>query len=116
MGLFVCGAGKSFENVRKRGNFHLVCSTKKVTKLLAKPTFKRFVIISPDLALVEMLKCKVTLNKPIYTGFTVLEMSKWLMYDFHYNTMRNMFPGQLRLLFTDTGNFCLFVCGCLVVA
>ena len=84
-----------------------MCSTKKVTKLLAKPTFKRFVIISPDLALVEMLKCKVTLNKPIYTGFTVLEMSKWLMYDFHYNTMRNMFPGQLRLLFTDTGNFCL---------
>ena len=72
--------------------------------MLARPTFKRFVIISPDLALVEMMRCKVLLNKPIYTGFSVLEMSKWLMYDFHYNRMSTWFPGQLRLLFTDTGN------------
>jgi len=97
-------SGKSFENVRRRGSFHLVCSTKKCERLAAKPTFKRFVIINPDLALVEMLRTKVTLDKPIYTGYSVLEMSKWLMYDFHYNQMKAMFPGQLRLLFTDTGN------------
>ena len=82
----------------------LVCSQKRATKLIAKPTFKRFIIINQDLALIEMLKSKVTLNKPIYTGFSVLEMSKWLMYDFHYNRMRDLFPDQLRLLFTDTGN------------
>jgi len=99
-----CVAGKSFENVRRRGNYHLVCSPKKCERMAAKPTFKRFVIISPDLALVEMLKTKVTLDKPIFTGFSVLEMSKWLMYNFHYKQMRSMFPNQLRLLFTDTGN------------
>jgi hypothetical protein len=81
----------------------LVCSEAKCRKLIAKPTFKRFEIINQDLALVEMLKVKVTLNKPIYTGFSVLEMSKWLMYDFHYRHMGKMFPDKLKLLFTNTG-------------
>ena len=105
----LCVAGKSFENVRNRGNYMLVCSTKKCERLVAKPTFRRYVIISPDLALVEMCKSKVTLDKPIYTGFSVLEMSKWLMYEFHYNHMKAMFPDQLRLLFTDTGNYTIIL-------
>ena len=40
------------------------------------------------------------LNKPIYLGFTVLELSKWLMYDFHYSFIKNHFDAEL--LFTDT--------------
>lgn len=99
--------GKSFENVRSRSNIQLVSSSKKAKKLVAKPTFKRFQIINKDLTMIEMAKTRVVLNKPMYTGFTVLEASKDLMYCFHYDEMRRMFPepDQLRLLFTDTGQF-----------
>ena len=72
---FACAClftGKSFENVRLRRNFNLVTDGTKVKSLAAKSTFKSFDIITDDLALVEMLRCKVTLNKPTYTGFCVL--------------------------------------------
>jgi hypothetical protein len=99
-------AGKSFENVRNRAAIHLICDPKKVKKLVAKPTFRRFTIVNNELVMIEMAKTRVMFNKPIYTGFTVLEASKYLMYRFHYDEMKSMFskPDQLRLLFTDTGN------------
>src|SRR5664279_13131 len=99
--------GKSFENVRNRANIQLICTSQKVKKLVAKPTFRRFKIINNNLTMVEMAKVSVTLNKPLYTGFCVLECSKHLMYSFHFDEMKTMFPkpDQLRLLFTDTGKF-----------
>lgn len=104
-------AGKSFENVRNRRNFHLVCSAKTATKLVSKPTFKKFDIINEGLTLIEMAKTSVMLNKPIYVGFAVLEASKLLMYQFHYQKMTKMFPkpDQLSLLFTDTGKCVCYI-------
>jgi hypothetical protein len=66
--------GKSMENVRNRRNFRLVCSKLKAKKLIAKPTFKYFDIINENLTLIEMSRPKITLNKPIFTGFCVLEL------------------------------------------
>jgi len=60
--------GKSFENVRKRVNISLVMNGRKAEKMIAKPTFKRVIIINEDLCLIEQLKTTVTLNKPIYIG------------------------------------------------
>jgi len=60
--------GKSFENVRKRGNMELVLNERRAEKMIAKPTFKRVTIINEGLCLIERLKGSVLLNKPIYTG------------------------------------------------
>ena len=64
-------SGKSFENVRLRGNLCLVCSKLQEETLVAKPTFKSFDIINKDMVLTEMPKCHVALDKPIYPGFCV---------------------------------------------
>lgn len=77
--------------------------------MVAKPTFKAFDIINDELALVEMLRCRVTLNKPIYTGFCVLEMSKWLMYDFHYRHIKRLYGTNAKLCFTDTDSLCYHI-------
>ncbi|XP_033761561.1 uncharacterized protein LOC117343328 [Pecten maximus] len=94
--------GKTMENLRKRMDVNLVNSEKKAMKLSCKPTFEEFRIFSDDLVGVHMLKAKLFLNRPIYVGFSILDISKILMYDFHYNYIKQKFGSNARLLFTDT--------------
>ena len=78
------------ENVRKRRKVDLVCSPIKLKKLLATPQLKQFLIVNKETVLMDRIRAQVTLNKPIYIGFTVLDVSKLLMFDFHYNVMARM--------------------------
>ena len=78
-------------------------------KMLAKPTFKSYVIINENLCAVNLLKTNITLNRPIYVGFTVLDNSKILMYDFHYNYMKKVYDDKVKLLFTDTDSLCYII-------
>ena len=77
--------GKTMENLRKRVDVKLVNNKRKMEKLAAKPNFKTFKIFNERLVAVEMQKVKLLLNRPIYVGFTILDVSKFLMYDFYYN-------------------------------
>ena len=77
--------GKSTESLRKRVNIEIVNSENRMKKVLANPTLKKFTIIHEDLVMVQLVRKKILQNKPLYTGFVVLELSKVLMYDFHYN-------------------------------
>ena len=96
--------GKTQENLRKRMNVELITDSKTAKKRVAKPSFKRSNIITEDLVVMQCHITTLKLDRPIYVGFTVLELSKLLMYDFHYNHMKKKYPGekQLQLLFTDT--------------
>ena len=68
-----------------------------------KSSFKGFTIFSNDLVGMEHAKVRLHLNKPIYTGFCVLDMSKTVIYNFHYFEMKPRYPGtKLKLLWTDT--------------
>jgi hypothetical protein len=101
--------GKSMENVRKRRKVDLVGDPTKLKKLLAKQQLEQFVIVNEDLVLVERIRSKVMLNKPIYIGFTVLDLSKTLIFDFHYNVMLKRYGTDARLLFSDTDSLCYHV-------
>ena len=91
------------ENLRKRVNVELVNNEKRVKKVLAKPTCKSYTIINEDLVMVQFVPKKIVQNKPLYTGFVVLELSKVLMYEFHYNHIQAKYGAdRARLLFTDT--------------
>ena len=57
----------------------------------------------------ELIKTKVTYNRPLIVGFTILELSKTLMYDFHYNTIQKQYGNKAKLCFTDTDSLCYHI-------
>lgn len=102
--------GKTMEDVRHHLNIKFIATSSDkghnlLRKYIAKTNFNRVQKFSDNLVAVDMEKAKVTLNKPIYVGAAILDLSKHLMYDFHYNVMLKEFPGS-QLLFTDTDSLC----------
>jgi len=96
--------GKQMENLMKRTNVFLCPNDftyQKQQRRMVGLLFSGRNILDEDLALVRMSNTKVKLCKPIYGGFTVLELSKHLMYDFYYNYLKNKYGNNLRLLMTD---------------
>ena len=98
--------GKTMENVRKRKRVELVTDENQLTKLVSKPTFNNFKIFNENLVGVDMKKVEVTLDKPIYIGFCILDISKVVMYDFHYNHILKKYGSNAILLFSDTDSLC----------
>jgi hypothetical protein len=98
--------GKSIENVRNRRTIEIVINPTKLNKLITKPQTEQFLIINVDIVLVDRMKKEVLLKKPIYVGFTVLDVSKLLIFDYHYNVMVKRHGSNARLLFSDTYSLC----------
>ena len=96
--------GKTMENMRKRIDYRLVNNKKDATKLINKFNFKHAVRYNNDLVGILMNKININMNKPLYCGMVILELSKTLMYDFHYDYMKEKF--DCDLLFTDTDSLC----------
>ena len=94
--------GKTIENIRKRQNIHLVDDRKKALKLSSRPNFDRCTIFDRNLIAIHMKKTEVYFNKPVYVGQAILDLSKTLMFDFHYNYIKNKYGKKAELLFTDT--------------
>ena len=94
--------GKTRENIRKRVDIKLVSDKKKARNLAAKPNFKHRNIFSKDLVAIHMKKTELTFDKPVYLGMCILDLSKTLMYDFHYNYIKQKYGDKAKLLFTDT--------------
>jgi hypothetical protein len=99
--------GKTMENVRNRLNIKLVGNnTRKLDKLVAKPNFIDRTIFKNDLVAVHLGKTRVKFAKPIYIGLTVLELSKKLMYNYHYKKFPNVFGAEnMSLNYMDTDSF-----------
>ena len=93
--------GKTMENLRNRRTIDIVQHENKLKKLTAQPTFKSLTIFNEYLVAVERYKSNIKLNRPIYIGLSVLDLSKTLMYSFHYNYIKQKYPSS-QLLFTDT--------------
>ena len=83
--------GKATENLRKRINVRLVTNAEDFLKYTSKPTYITHKIFGKNYAAIHEIKPVLILNKPIHAGFTVQELSKWKMYDFHYNFIKNSF-------------------------
>ena len=94
--------GKTMENIRKRVDVRLVTDEKKLLKYTSKPTYVSSKIFNENLVAVHKIKETLTLNRPAYVGMCILDLSKTLMYDFHYNYIKEKYGEKAKLLFTDT--------------
>ena len=101
--------GKTMENIRNRVDIKLVKNSKEAQKLVNKPNFKSFKIFCDDLIACHMIRTKLVFNKPIYVGMAILELSKTLMYDFHYKHIKKKYKDKSKLLFTDTDSLCYHI-------
>ena len=94
--------GKTIENIRKRQNIHLIDNRKQALKLSSKPNFDRCTIFDRNLVAVHMKNTEVYFNKPVYVGQAILDLSKTLMFNFHYTYIKEKYNSKAQLLFTDT--------------
>ena len=91
------------ENIRKRRvDVKLVTSEEKLSKLASKPTFVSSKIFNENLVAVHKIKETLTLDRPVYVRMCILDLSKTLLYDFHYNHIKQKYGSRAKLLFTDT--------------
>ena len=94
--------GKTMENIRNRVDIRLVTQESQAKKLTCKPNYQHHTIFSENLTAVHMKKVRLKFNKPVYLGMSILNLSKTLMYDFHYNYIKPKYGERAKLLFTDT--------------
>ena len=101
--------GKTMENVRKHRDIKLVAADIKRSKLVSEPNYHTMNYISEDLSIIEMKRTKMKMNKPIYLGLSILEISKLLMYEFWYDYMKPKYGDNVKLCYMDTDSFIMSI-------
>ena len=97
--------GKTMENIRKHRDIKLITTDKKRNKLVSEPNCRTVNHISEDSSIIEMNKRKVKMNKPIYFGLSILDISKILLYEFWYDYMKPKYNDNVKLCCMDTDSF-----------
>ena len=101
--------GKTKENVRNHRDIKMVTTDKRRSILASEPNYHSTKNISKDLLIMEMKKTEVKMNKPIYLGQVILDVSKMLMYEFWYDYIKPKYGDKARLCYMDTDSFVIYV-------
>ena len=97
--------GKTMEDKRKHLDFEIVSDERRFMKCVNNPSFKHSHIINENLVGVEKQKPKLKLDKPIFIGMSILDLSKQHMYKFYYDVMKPKYGENIRIVYTDTDSF-----------
>ena len=87
----------------------LVTTDEKRNKLVSEPNYHTTKRFSENLLAIEMKKTKVKMNKPIYLGMSILDISKTLMYEFWYDYLKPKYGDKVKLCYTDTDSFIIYI-------
>jgi len=101
--------GKTLQQMRNYLDVRIVTNARTEKRLICRPTFQSFHIINDDVTIIKLTKSNVYLNKPLYAGMCVLEVSKLKMYSFHYEHILPVYGDRVKLLFTDTDSLCYHI-------
>ena len=101
--------GKTIENVSDRDVVRICRTSQELLHEVSKSTYKRQIIVNEEVVIVSQRKTLVYYNKPYYVGFPILDIPKFLMYDYFYNILRTFYSGteRLQVLCSDTDSFIL---------
>ena len=97
--------GKTMENVRKHRDIKLVRTDKRRNQLVSEPNYNTTKWFSENLLAIEMKKIKIKVNSPICLGFSIIEISQTLMYEFWYDYIKPTYQDNAKLCYMDTGSF-----------
>ena len=95
------------QNDRKHRDIKLVTTESKRNKLASQPNYHSTKCASKHLLVMEMKKIEVKINKPIYLGRAVLNLSETLMFEYGY--LKPMHGDKIRLCYTDTNSFIMHI-------
>ena len=101
--------GKTMENVRNHRDIRKVTTDKRISILVSEPNYHSSKCISKDLMIMEMKKVEVKMNKPIYLGQAILDISKTLMYEFWYDYIKPKHNEKAKLCYMDNDSFIIHI-------
>ena len=101
--------GKTMKNVRKHRDIRLVTTDRRRIQLTSESNYHTTKYFSENLMATEMKKAKVKMNKPIYLGMSILDISKTLMYEFWYDYIKPKYQDRAKLCYMDTDSFVIHI-------
>ena len=100
---------KTMENVRKHRNIKLVTTERRRNYLASEPNYHTTKFFTENLLAIEMKKTQITMNKPVYLGLSILDLSKTVMYEFRYNYVKPKYGENAKHCYMDTDSFIVHV-------
>ena len=101
--------GKTMENVRKLRDIKLVTTNKRRNQLVSEPNYYTTKQFSENLLEIEMKKIKIKMNKPVYLGLSILDISKALMYELWNDYIKIKYQDNVKLCYMDTDSFIILI-------
>ena len=101
--------GKTMENVRNHRDIKLVTSEKRRKQLASEPNYHSCKTFSDYLMAIEMKKTRIKLNKPVYLGMSILDISKTLTYEVWYDYFKPKYGDRAKLCYMDTASFIIHI-------
>ena len=100
---------KAMENVRKHRDIKLVTTDKRINQLASEPNYHTTKYFSENLIATEMQKTRVKMNKNIYLGMSILDISKTLKYEFWYDYIKPKYQDKAKLRYMDSDSFVIYI-------
>ena len=97
------------ENVRKHRDIKLATTDKRRNQLESEPNYHTTKQFSDNLTATEMKRTRVKMNKPIYFGMSVLDISKKKTYEFWYDYIKPKYQDKAKLCYMDTDSFIIHI-------
>ena len=101
--------GKTMGNVRKHRDNKLVTTDKTRNQLVSEPNYHTIKWFSECLLAIEMKKIKVKMNKPVYLGLSILDITKTLIYQFWYEYIKPKYVDNVKLCYMDADSFIMHI-------